>query len=273
MLQPLNLGYSLNTIHTYHYFLLRYINAYKRVSIETIGEFGQEKINDYHRIMKEDKNYSTTTINQSVNAIKLYYLKVLKRDMVFEEVERPKREKTLPKVWSADEVQRIMSCVDNIKHKALLSLIYGGGMRIGEALSLKVHDINSKTMRVRINQAKGKKDRYTLLGHNSLKLLREYVKEFNPGEYLFEGQFGGKYSSSSIGKVLDKAIKKSGVAKRGGLHVLRHSFATHMLESGTDIRYIQDLLGHYSSTTTEIYTHVSNKYLDNLKSPMDDLDI
>ncbi len=267
-------NYSLNTVSTYHHFLLRFINTYKRTDLISIDAFNEQKVNEYHRFMTEDGRYAAVTINQSVNAIKLYYQKVLKRiDMQFDEVERPKKEKTLPKVWTLEEVERILKCVVNLKHQTLLSLVYGGGLRMSEALNLRIRDIDSKNMKVRVNQGKGSKDRYTLLSKTSLRLLRKYFKAYNPIDYLFNGQYGGRYSASSLSNILQIAIKKSGVTKRGGLHVLRHSFATHLLEAGTDIRYIQVLLGHGSSKTTEIYTHVSNKYLENIKSPMDDVNI
>ncbi|MBS2100821.1 tyrosine-type recombinase/integrase [Carboxylicivirga linearis] len=154
-----------------------------------------------------------------------------------------------------------------------IALIYGSGLRIGEALKLKINDIDSKRMRLRILGGKGKKDRYTILGAHILDLLRQYYRAYRPKDLLFEGQFGGAYSSTSVRHILYKAIEKSGVTKRGGIHSLRHSFATHLLESGTDLRYIQELLGHSSSTTTEIYTYVSNKQLQQIKSPLDAISI
>ena len=152
-------------------------------------------------------------------------------------------------------------------------ILYGSGLRIGEVLKLKITDIDSKRMQIRILGGKSKKDRYSILAQSQLNILREYYKQYRPQSYLFEGQFGGQYSATSAGNILKKAIVRSGVPKRGGLHSLRHSFATHLLESGTDLRYIQELLGHSSSKTTEIYTHVSNKYLQQIKSPLDDLSV
>ncbi|MFC2104688.1 tyrosine-type recombinase/integrase [Bacteroidota bacterium] len=266
-------NYSKNTVTTYHYFLLRFINTYRQSSISRINEFEVDKINDYHKHMSEEKDFASNTINQSVNAIKLYYNKVLNKELKLEEVIRPKGYKSLPKVWTKEQVEKILHNVENLKQKSLLSLIYGGGLRIGEVLNLKPCDINSKQMQIRVNKGKGKKDRFTILGKSTLDLLRHYYKEYKPTDYLFEGQFGGKYSSTSAGMSLRKAIQKSGVPKIGGLHSLRHSFATHLLESGTDIRFIQELLGHSSSKTTEIYTHVSNKYLQSIKSPIDDISI
>ncbi|MCW3789515.1 tyrosine-type recombinase/integrase [Plebeiibacterium sediminum] len=266
-------GYSENTINTYYYFVLRFINSYKRNSLSQIDNFLPQQINEYHQYMLGEKSYSHKTINQSVSAIKLYYKGFLKKEIELQGVIRPKVGRPLPKVWSKQEVSTILRSIDNLKHKALLSLLYGSGLRIGEALSLKLSDIDSKRMRVRIFEGKGKKDRYSILGESQLSLLRQYYKEYKPKNYLFEGQIGGTYSAGSAGKVLKRAITKSGVQQRGGLHSLRHSFATHLLESGTDLRYIQELLGHNSSKTTEIYTHVSNKYLQQIKSPLDDLNV
>ncbi len=152
-------------------------------------------------------------------------------------------------------------------------LVYSAGLRIGEALNLKTSDINSDRMQIRIEQGKGKKDRYTILAKSILPLLRKYFVKYQPKEYLFEGQFGGKYSSSSAQFIFKEAIRKSGLPITGGLHTLRHSFATHLLESGTDLRYIQGLLGHSSSKTTEIYTHISNAHLQLINSPLDGLEI
>jgi len=266
-------NYSPSTISTYYYFLLRFINSYKLNSIGQINEFGSDKINEYHQWMVGEKSYSFQTINQSVNAIKLYYNNFMQRTVKLDQVIRPKLGRGLPKVWSKEEVSNILGCITNLKHKTLLSLVYGSGLRIGEALKLRLSDIDSKRMRIRILGAKGKKDRYTILGNALLKMLRIYYDEYKPSDFLFAGQFGGNYSTTSAGNVLKAAIKRSGVPRRGALHSLRHSFATHLLESGTDLRYIQELLGHESSKTTDIYTHVSNKYLHQIKSPLDDLSI
>ena len=264
-------GYSYQTINTYYYFVLRLLNCYKHNSIEQINHFDADRINHYHQQMMGEKEYAYQTINQSVNAVKLYYKGYLKMNIDLDQVVRPKMGKTLPKVWSKDEVARILHVITNLKHKALIALLYGSGLRIGEVLKLRIADIDSKRMRIRILAAKGKKDRYSIIGEPVLALLRTYYKAYQPKDLLFAGQFGGKYSATSAGKILKQAITKCGVPNRGGLHSLRHSFATHLLESGTDIRYIQELLGHNSSVTTEIYTHVSNKHLEQIKSPIDDI--
>ncbi len=266
-------NYSASTILTYHYYVLRFINTYKKTNIMGINKFGADHINKYHEIMTQDKGFRSKTINQSISAIKLYY-KII-TDVIIDDklVFRPKREKTLPVVWSKKDVAAVLQNVPNLKHKVLLMIVYSAGLRIGEALNLKISDINSERMQIRIEQAKGKKDRYTILAKSILPLLRKYYTKYKPTEYLFEGQFGGKYSDSSARNVLKEAVKQSRLPITGGLHTLRHSFATHLLESGTDLRYIQGLLGHSSSKTTEIYTHISNAHLQLINSPIDDLEI
>jgi integrase/recombinase XerD len=179
----------------------------------------------------------------------------------------------LPSVLSEEEVFRLLKQVDNLKHKTALSIIYSAGLRIGELINLKINDIDSARGQIRILQGKGKKDRVSLLSTNILKMLREYYKEYRPKEWLFEGQFGGQYSQGSIQEVFRQAKKSAGIRKRATVHTLRHSFATHLLERGTDLRYIQELLGHQSSRTTEIYTHVTEKGFKNIISPFDNLDL
>jgi integrase/recombinase XerD len=186
-------------------------------------------------------------------------------------IQRPRREKRLPNVLSKNEVKSILEAPTNLKHRAMLSLIYACGLRRSELLSLTKFDIDSKRMVVIIRMAKGKKDRIVPLSPKILSLLRDYYKSYNPKEFLFEGQGGGKYSEKSLENVFKQSLLKANNKKPVTLHWLRHSYATHLLESGTDLRYIQDLLGHKSSKTTEIYTHVSTKSIEHIKSPFDDL--
>ena len=174
----------------------------------------------------------------------------------------PKRKQSkLPNVLSQQEVKRLFSVVTNIKHKTILQTIYSAGLRMSEVLNLKVNDIDSDRMTIKIRQSKGAKDRHVMLAEKLLILLRQYVREYDPQEYLFEGQKGGAYSSRSVQQIMKKAT----------VHTLRHSFATHLLESGTDLRYIQEFLGHKSIQTTEIYTHVTSVGKSNVKSPLDTL--
>jgi integrase/recombinase XerD len=189
-------------------------------------------------------------------------------------IHRPKREKKLPNVLSKEEVQSILKNTINIKHKAALSLIYSCGLRRSELLNLKLKDVDSKRNLLLIRNAKGKKDRIAPLSGKIVDLLRVYYKSYKPQTYLFEGWVENtKYSERSLEKVLKNSVKLANINKPVSLHWLRHSYATHLLESGTDLRYIQEILGHKSSKTTEIYTHVSSKQIANIKTPFDELEI
>lgn len=265
-----NKRYSSNTIKTYTEALRIFLIYFKeKQPHEITNEDFQHFIHEY--IIK--KKYSFSYQNQIVNGIKLYYKKLLNKQLDIQRLERPKRDKRLPNVLSKEEVKAILESIENIKHKAMLSLIYACGLRRSELLNLKIHQIDSKRNIVFVKQTKGKKDRIIPLSEKILILLREYYKYYKPKEYLFEGQYGGKYSEKSLSSVLYRALEKTTINKPVSLHWLRHSYATHLLESGTDLRYIQELLGHNSSRTTEIYTHVSTKSIQNIKSPFDDLDI
>lgn len=210
--------------------------------------------------------------NQFINAIKLFFGKVEKRNMVIEQIQRPRTEKKLPNILSKQEVKMILGSLQNTKHKTILCMIYACGLRRGELLKLQPQDILSDRMLLHIKQAKGKKDRIVPLSEKLLDMLRDYYKTFKPQVWLFEGQKSGTpYSERSLELVFKHALKQAGIQKPATLHWLRHSYATHLLESGTDLRYIQALLGHKSSKTTEIYTHVSTQSIQKIKSPFDDL--
>ena len=217
--------------------------------------------------------YSFAMQNQAVNAMKLFYKEVLKARLDIETLERPRREHKLPNVLSREEVKVILNALSNPKHKAMLSLIYACGLRRSELLNLKPADVDSKRGLLIIRQGKGRKDRIAPLPERIIEMLRDYYKAYRPKVWLFEGQKPGeKYSAESLAKVLKKSLSLAGNRKPVTLHWLRHSYATHLLEGGTDLRYIQELLGHKSSKTTEIYTHVSSKQLQKIRSPFDDLD-
>ena len=191
--------------------------------------------------------------------------------MNLEKLQRPHKESRLPEVLSKEEVQNIIGATNNLKHKAMLSLIYACGLRRSEIINLRVKDLDSNRKLIRIEQAKGKKDRYVTFSPKLRNLLADYYKQYKPEEFLFEGQFGRQYAPSSLAQVLQMCATKADIKKKITLHTLRHSYATHLLESGTDIRYIQELLGHNSPKTTMIYTHVSSKKLSEIISPFDDL--
>ena len=221
--------------------------------------------------MIRERVISLSQQNQRINAIKFYYEKVLGRVKEFYDIERPRRERKLPTVLSKEEVKLMLDNTDNLKHKCILTTIYSGGLRRSELIELKVKDIDSSRKLIKIRNAKGKKDRYTILSGTLVKLLREYYKVYRPKEWLFEGQDGGQYSASSIEKIFHRAIHKAGIQKEVTPHSLRHSFATHLLEQGINLRYIQEILGHESPKTTQIYTHVATHEIGNIKNPLDDL--
>jgi len=262
--------YSPITITTYCKMLKQFINFYKS---RVLDEINDEDIREYLLYLVDQKKVSQSYENQSINAIKFYYEQVLGRPTQTYYLQRPKRELVLPSVMSEDEVNNLLKQVSNLKHKTVLSLIYSAGLRISEARNLKINDIDSSRSQIRIVQAKGKKDRISILSPNILKLLREYYREYRPKVWLFEGQFGGPYSTESIQSVFRRAKASAGIKKKATVHTLRHSFATHLLERGTDLRYIQELLGHQSSRTTEIYTHVTERGFKNIISPFDNLEL
>ncbi len=262
--------YSDNTIATYTNLIKVFLREYPNKNMDEIVEKDIIRFNQEY-ILK--KGYSATFQNQLMSALKLFYQKYQNKHLDLDAIERPKRAKRLPEVLSIQEVESLLNQVGNIKHKVLLSIIYSAGLRIGEALNLTLNDIDSQRMQIRVTQAKGQKDRYLPLSPKLLVLLTEYYKLNKPEQYLIEGKNGGKYSQSSARAVLKQALKKTKITKKVTLHTLRHSYATHLLESGTDIRYIQELLGHNSPKTTMIYTHVSNNSLRNIKSPFDKLKI
>ncbi|MDQ3394956.1 MAG: site-specific integrase [Bacteroidota bacterium] len=267
-----SLNYSVNTIKSYFQMFYQFcIHHYKKG--EMIEKLTSQNINDYILSTSTSRNYAAPTTNILVNAIKMYYKHVLKQSHALMEIHRPQKERLLPKVLSKEDVMKILKGTENLKHKTMLCLLYASGLRAGEVINLKLTDLDGNRKLLLIRSAKGFKDRTTLLPANLLALLREYYAAYKPINWLFEGQFGDQYTTRSLSNVLRQACEKAGIHKKPTLHWLRHSFATHLLESGTDIRYIQELLGHSSSKTTEIYTHVSTLKLQHIKSPLEDLEI
>ncbi len=261
--------YSDRTIGTYTDALKPFLRYYAHKPIAEITNDDLIKFNN-HYIMAN--HFSASYQNQVVNAVKLFFGKIENKKLNPELVHRPKRSKLLPNVLSKEEVKLILQALTNIKHKAMLSLIYSCGLRRSELLNLKITDVNSKRGLLIIRQSKGRKDRIAPLSEKTIQLLRDYFTAYKPKEWLFEGQNGvGQYDERSLASVLINALEKSKLNKPVTLHWLRHSYATHLLENGTDLRYIQEILGHSSSKTTEIYTHVSNKSIQKVISPFDSL--
>ncbi len=261
--------YSQNTVEHYIQIVSRFLNF---CAPKTPQELSQKDITRFHHEYFVQRKLSASYQNLAINAIKIFFSQVATKHVSVPDIERPRREHNLPKVIGKAEVKRILNSLGNIKHKAMLSLIYSCGLRSGELIALKIHDVNSVRNVIRINQAKGKKDRIVPFSPKILTLLREYFKACRPVIYLFEGEKAKTpYTHRSLSNVLHNACKKVGLSKNITLHCLRHSYATHLLESGVNLRIIQELLGHSSSRTTEIYTHVSSTTLNSIKSPFDDL--
>ena len=265
-LQKLELKqYSNNTVKSYVSCFETFINHYPKEPIDHLNE--QDIRNYLQYLIKINK--SKSYINQAINSIKFYYEVVLGMPNRFYSIERPIKDRKLPLVLSKENVRKMIESTNNIKHRCVISLLYSAGLRRSELINLKLEDIDSSRMLIRVEDAKGNKDRYTLLSKNALDDLRKYFTEYLPKIYLFEGQYGGTYSANNVGKIITNAAIKAGIQKKVSPHTLRHSFATHLLESGTDLRYIQLLLGHSSTKTTEIYTHVAKSSFDSIKNPLD----
>lgn len=261
--------YSENTIDTYVDALSTFLRFFWKKELSSITN--EDVIYFNNKYILENK-LSASFQNQVVNAIKLFFRTVEERKLDPSIIHRPKRAKVLPNVLSKEEVKAILNALTNIKHRAMLSLIYSCGLRRSELLNLKLNDIDAKRGLIVIRKAKGMKDRVVPLSGKILELLQDYFAAYKPKEWVFEGQSGkGAYDERSLASVLQQAIEKAKLDKPVTLHWLRHSYATHLLESGTDLRYIQEILGHSRSTTTEIYTHVSNKSIQRVVSPFDSL--
>jgi integrase/recombinase XerD len=263
-----NKRYSSNSIKVY-VDCLRLFLQHTNKPLDEISEKDVQCFNSEYIIAR---NLSSSFQNQCINAIKLYFSISRKRKMDPQLVQRPRRSKPLPNVLSKEEVKQLLDVTKNLKHKMMLSLIYSCGLRSGELINLRPAHIDSKRMIVLIKQGKGRKDRIVPLSEKILLQLREYYKSFRPKNYLFEGQRSGDpYDARSLQNVLKQNLARTTIKKPVTLHWLRHSYATHLLEAGTDLRYIQELLGHSSSKTTEIYTHVSTHSIQKIKSPFDSL--
>jgi len=234
------------------------------------AELGDEDIRDYLHYLMEEKKASQAVLVQTYSALKFFFEHTLQRRWNASRIPRSKQRKKLPGVLSKPEVESIFSATKNLKHRAILMTIYSAGLRIGEATRLKVSDIDSGRMMIRVNEGKGLKDRYTLLGERNLEMLRRYWKAYRPSDWLFPGRDGSEpVSISAVQRVFKTSLLKAGIKKKASVHTLRHSFATHLLESGTDLYYIQRLLGHRSAGTTSVYLHITGKDIGKVKSPID----
>jgi site-specific recombinase XerD len=258
-------GYSKNSIQTYVDCLIG-ISKFYKTSPDLLSD---QQIRDYLQYCIVEKKLSTSYINQCVSALKILFVQVLKKEWDSISIPRIKREKKLPVVLSKEEVKAILNEVKNIKHKTILTLIYSAGLRVGEAIKIKVQDIDSSRMQIRIRQAKGSKDRYVVLSAIMLDLLRIYYNLYKPKDFLFPSQMAEQISDRTVQCFFKDACLKSKLNKTVSVHVLRHSFATHLMEQGVSLPIIQQLLGHKSLRTTSVYLHVQQYTIDKIKSPLD----
>ncbi len=258
-------GYSANTIQSYLDCLIS-LSKFYSTSPDLLTD---QQIRDYLQHCLVEKKLSTSWFNQCVSALKILFIQVLKKEWDSISIPRIRREKKLPVVLAKEEVKSILGEVKNIKHKTILTLIYSAGLRVGEAINLKVSDIDSKRMQIRIRQAKGAKDRYVILSPVLLDLLRTYYSLYKPKDFLFPSQMSEQISDRTVQSIFKKACKTCKLNKTVSIHVLRHSFATHLMEQGVSLPIIQQLLGHKSLRTTSIYLHVQQYTIDKIKSPLD----
>ncbi|MCA5006371.1 tyrosine-type recombinase/integrase [Sphingobacterium bovistauri] len=259
-------GYSPNTIKTYAVEFAQLLYVLKD---NAVRDLTTEKLRSYLFYCIKVQQLSENQIHSRLNALKFYFESVLKQEKFFFEIPRPKKINLLPKVLSTKEIARLFGCTTNLKHLMMLKLCYGMGLRVSEVANLHVSDIDSDRMQVRISCSKNKKDRYVPLPESILPELRAYYIQYKPKDYLFEGQLGGTIAIRTIQAVFKISMRKAKINKKVGIHGLRHSYATHLLEYGTDMSFIQKLLGHNHISTTEIYAQVSNKILSKVQSPLD----
>lgn len=260
--------YSTSSIDTYvsafRQFLMHFVDT-------DVDSFNKKQIEHYLNYMVTNRKISVSYQKQLVAAIKFWYQDVLGKKMQLDYLYPDRGEFKIPVVFSQAEVKLILANCENLKHKAILATVYSCGLRVSELTNLKITDIDSNTMTVTIRQSKGNRDRVVVLAEKLLILLRDYFKEYKPKEYLFEGRTNGRYSERSVQQLLKQLLAKLKINKQGSVHSLRHSYATHLIEQGTDVRFVKDLLGHKSIKTTLIYTHLTDPAKRKIKSPLDNL--
>jgi len=255
-------NYSQKTIKAYLHCLGEYFN-FKKSDLAKINE---AEIRQF-LLGKQSNNYSPQTINLYLNAVKFFYREVLKIPQKIN-VKFAKRSKKLPIVLSREEIKKIIQSITNQKHRLIISLAYGAGLRISEVVNLKIKDINLSELTIHLKNSKGRKDRITVFPEKISGNLRDFTAGKNPDDYLFASERGGQLSARTLQKVFENSLNKAGIKKEATFHSLRHSFATHLLENGVDVRYVQELLGHQNIRTTQRYTQVTNPQLKNIKSPL-----
>lgn len=262
-------GYADNTVNQYVYCVRNLVRHFMRPP----DKLTIDDINDFQLHLTKERKVAWSTFNLYVFAVRIFFLQTLKKDWDIKAIPYQKTGRKLPEIFSGSELSALFKAVANIKHRAILMATYSAGLRVSEVVHLQVSDIDSERMVVRVEQGKGRKDRYVPLSEALLPVLRQYWKAARPADWLFPGQYPDKpLTRSSVERFFKKAKKNAGITKSVTVHSLRHSFATHMLEKGTDIRTIQQLLGHRCLSSTQIYTHVAKNYVNQAGSPLDSLD-
>lgn len=264
-------AYSPNTIKTYLTEMQQFLYCLEQIPAEAVQP---EQLKSYFVYCFEQLHLSENTLHSRMNALKFYYEQVLHRERFFWEIPRPKKPLQLPKLLNEEELRRLFNALQNKKHKAMLFTAYSAGLRVSEIVRLQLKHVDSERMQIFIESGKGKKDRYVNLSPVLLDILRMYIRQYSPRPvvYLFESeQTGAAYPIRTVQQIFSNAKRNAGIVKEVGIHSLRHSFATHLLDKGTDIRYIKELLGHFDIKTTERYLHVSKRQLVNIVSPLDEL--
>lgn len=264
-------AYSQSTISTYRNEFLQLLQLLKERPVNTLTT---DEIKLFMQFSMEKMGIKENTAHSRLNALKYYFEQVLGREKFFYDIPRPKRPLLLPNIMGEKELARLFNALGNLKHKAILFTAYSAGLRVSEVVDLKLSDIDSNRMQIKVENAKGKKDRYVGLSPVLLDILRQYITTINPRPsiFLFEGsQTKTPYNSRTAQRIFQLAKEKAGIKKAVSFHSLRHSFATHLLEKGIDIHYIKEILGHFSIKTTERYLHVKRESLVNIISPLDDL--
>ncbi|MDZ4795621.1 MAG: tyrosine-type recombinase/integrase [Bacteroidota bacterium] len=262
-------GYSASTLKTY----LNEVGVFLRtIRHHPADDFTVQRIKDYLQYCLEKLALTENTLHSRMNALKFYYEQVLKREKFFWDIPRPKKGIQLPKVLSKEEMIRLIKAIENVKHRTMIMIGYACGLRVSEITGLDIKDVDENRRLLMIRRAKGKKDRVVSLSPVMLIMLREYQTIYKPEKYLFEGQYKEtRYSVRSLEAIIKAAKTKAGISKTGSMHMLRHSFATHLLDKGTDVVFIQKLLGHNDIKTTLRYLHVTNKDMLNILSPLEDI--
>ena len=262
--------YSQATVATYESQMRAFLSY---IHPKTLADISDDLIKEYEYYLADTKKVSCSTQNTAVNAIKFYLEHVLQGERKVYYIDRPQKEQKLPRVLSEEEVTNLIEVTKNVKHRCMLLILYSSGVRMSELLNLRWSAFDEDRMQLFVDGGKGRKDRFTLLSNAALEYAKFYMSLYNPTDFLFEGPGGKQYSPRSVNKIVHRSAVLAGIRKRVSAHTLRHSFATHLLEHGVDLRYIQALMGHESSRTTERYTHVTTKGFSQIKSPLDRLKI